>query len=221
VSAASAPIVAREPSFDCTKAQSRSERLICEDAELSALDNEFGALYIKAKDLASDKTEFIRENRREWQKRDQTCVDKACLIDWYAQRRLQLSKLIVSSAPLLSGHPSEGCGREPTNPAPPPDEKPRELQVAIEFDGSRRLGVSNVDPFYWKNCRIDINAHGFSYGYSLTVPEIGNPVYLDVTEFATSDGERFSPFERKLLSVDIACDTPNGREHFWGQMAPM
>ena len=98
-----------------------------------------------------------------------------------------------------------------------PAEKPIELQGFFQFDGLR-LRVSNVDAFPWKNCRIDVNAHGLSHGYSLFVAEITDPVYLDIREFVTSDGERFNPIERKPQSIDIACDTPNGRESFWGPM---
>jgi len=177
-------------------------------------------LYKKAKSLASDKAAFVRANRNEWQTRENTCFDKACLIDWYAERKLELSKIIANTAAPLNSYSANGSAHEVAKPELRAAEKASELQAAFQFDGSR-LRVSNIDGFFWTNCRIDLNAHGFSHGYSLTIPKIGDPIYLDVREFATSSGERFNPFELKLLSVDIACDTPNGRELFSGQMAPM
>ena len=84
----------RAASFDCTKAKSRSEVLICSDSELSALDDELGVLYKHAKALVADKAEFVRSNRGEWKSREATCLDKACLLAWYARRRVQLSEVV-------------------------------------------------------------------------------------------------------------------------------
>jgi hypothetical protein len=101
------------PSFDCTKARSRSERLICADPELSALDADFAVLYKKAKSVASDKAAFIRANRSEWQRRENTCFDKACLVGWYAQKQLQLSELIANAAAPARDHPPGSSVQEP------------------------------------------------------------------------------------------------------------
>jgi len=106
------PLAAREPSFDCNHAHSQSERLICADAELSALDADFGTLYKKAKNLASDKAAFVRANRSEWQRRENACFDKACLIDWYAQRNFELLKVIVNAAAPLNDYPLNGAAAE-------------------------------------------------------------------------------------------------------------
>ena len=111
-SAPAPPLAPREPSFDCNNAHSQSERLICADVELSALDADFGMLYKKAKSLASDKTAFVRANRSEWQRRENTCFDKACLIDWYAQRKLELSKVIANGAAPLNDYSSNGSAHE-------------------------------------------------------------------------------------------------------------
>jgi len=79
------------PSFDCAKAHSPAERLICSDAELAALDVELAALYAQAKAAAPDQAAFAQESRSEWSQRESTCTDKQCLIEWYAHRRAQLS----------------------------------------------------------------------------------------------------------------------------------
>jgi uncharacterized protein len=99
--AASAPALPpdkRSPSFDCENAHSKSEHLICADTELADLDVDLSNLYNQAKSLAPDRAAFVRANRTEWHKREDACVDKACLVDWYANRRLQLSRVIADAA---------------------------------------------------------------------------------------------------------------------------
>jgi len=77
-------------SFDCNKAHSVSEKLICSDPELSRLDNELATIYYKAKDAAQDKKAFAAENSLRWNQREQTCTDKDCLISWYTARKAEL-----------------------------------------------------------------------------------------------------------------------------------
>jgi hypothetical protein len=78
------------PSFDCSKARSRSERLICADPQLAQLDRELGRLHAQAKAAAPDAKDFKRRSDAEWKRREQGCRDRACLLAWYAQRRTQL-----------------------------------------------------------------------------------------------------------------------------------
>ena len=78
------------PSFDCGKARSRPEKIICSDAELARLDHELGRLYARAKVAAPDGAAFRRQNDQEWRRRESTCRDRECLLQWYAQRREQL-----------------------------------------------------------------------------------------------------------------------------------
>jgi hypothetical protein len=155
--------------------------------------------------------------------------DQAALFRAEAERVILQAKLKDSeSRPPAPSQTTTAPARTPPaatltqQPAKPPEPNPpaRELEAVIEFDGSH-LKVTNDDGLFWRNCRIDINAHGLSHGYSQMVQQIGDPVLLDITEFVTSDGERFNPFERKLLTVDIACDTDDGREYFSGQMGPI
>lgn len=80
-------------SFDCTKAHSDAEHLICGDAELAADDVELAALYAKAKVAATDQTTFRERTRAEWNYREQTCHDKQCLVRWYADQKVSLSAI--------------------------------------------------------------------------------------------------------------------------------
>jgi len=83
-------------SFDCAKAKSRAEILVCSDSELSSLDDELAKIYSKAKSMAASPAEFKAQGEREWKKRETTCIDKQCLLAWYSQRRDQLLSVITA-----------------------------------------------------------------------------------------------------------------------------
>jgi outer membrane biosynthesis protein TonB len=82
---------ARErPSFDCGKARSTTEKLICADDDLARQDRELGRLHSRARDAAPDRRAFQRRSDAEWQRRESTCTDRDCLDRWYAERRAAL-----------------------------------------------------------------------------------------------------------------------------------
>jgi hypothetical protein len=85
------------PSFDCAKARSTPERLICADAELARLDRELGRLHARAKAAAPDAAAFKRQNDAEWRRREAECRDRDCLLGWYAERRQQLQESLSES----------------------------------------------------------------------------------------------------------------------------
>lgn len=82
------------PSFDCRRARSIPEKMICADAELSRLDRELGRVYASARNAAPDQAAFRRQQNREWVRRESTCRDRDCLLRWYAERRIQLMREI-------------------------------------------------------------------------------------------------------------------------------
>jgi len=85
------------PSFDCARARSVPEKIICGDAELSRLDRDLGRLHARAKDAAPDSSAFKRQNDNEWRRREANCRDRECLIDWYGQRRRQLQESLAQA----------------------------------------------------------------------------------------------------------------------------
>jgi uncharacterized protein len=55
------------PSFDCTKAATPVERLICKDVELSFLDSQMANSYhMVLKDASVERKEIIRRQQAEW-----------------------------------------------------------------------------------------------------------------------------------------------------------
>ncbi|WP_233259600.1 lysozyme inhibitor LprI family protein [Ramlibacter sp. WS9] len=83
-------------SFDCAKARSVSEKLICSDAQLARLDRELGQLHARAKISARNTWAFQQRSDEEWRRREATCRDRECLLRWYGQRRYQLMNEIES-----------------------------------------------------------------------------------------------------------------------------
>ncbi len=81
------------PSFDCAKAQSESEKLVCGDARLAALDRQLAALY-KRVQTSPDELDIAAEQRG-WVKGRDACwqaVDRhRCLVESYQTRIVELN----------------------------------------------------------------------------------------------------------------------------------
>ena len=99
VGASSSAVVPQSASFDCKKAKSPSEVLICNDSELSKLDYELAETYRQAKAKAVDAQAFKQQTVAAWQWREANCRDnKQCLVTWYAERKTVLLKNIQGGA---------------------------------------------------------------------------------------------------------------------------
>ena len=79
-------------SFDCAKASSAQEKMICSDRDLARLDMDLSAAYRKARDAAAD-AKALQSEQLQWLKSTRSaCSDKACLIEAYKSRLVQLSR---------------------------------------------------------------------------------------------------------------------------------
>ncbi|CAE6858744.1 hypothetical protein R75461_07867 [Paraburkholderia nemoris] len=92
-SGASAPEPSYQTSFDCAKARSDAEHLICADAELAADDRELADLYTRAATVAADPGGFREHARNEWNYRERACHDRDCLVRWYADEKVNLEQI--------------------------------------------------------------------------------------------------------------------------------
>jgi len=81
-------------SFDCAKAGTTVEHLICNNNEVSRLDERLAERYIHAQEYVASK-EIIKKEQRSWLKIRNTCVDVPCLIMSYEERIESLDKAIV------------------------------------------------------------------------------------------------------------------------------
>jgi uncharacterized protein len=75
------------PAFDCAKATSTVERLICADEELSAVDRAVGRLYAGVRRSGRSRLSTSQSN---WLKQRDDCRDKSCLIAEYDDRLFEL-----------------------------------------------------------------------------------------------------------------------------------
>ncbi len=84
------PYMSFAASFDCRRAATETEKLICNDPQLSRSDEEMAASYRHALKAASDPA-VIKKQQREWLAAVQHCSDASCLKDAYASRMAQLA----------------------------------------------------------------------------------------------------------------------------------
>ena len=83
-------------SFDCAKATTKIEKLICTDTVLSRLDEELAAAYKTA--LQDEKqAESIRQAQKEWMKERNSCTDVPCIKQAYDTRLQALATSTVNA----------------------------------------------------------------------------------------------------------------------------
>lgn len=81
---------AQAASFHCGKRVSSSEKLVCNDPELSSLDDKLAISYKRAKDVTPDTAAFEDDRVKQWQWRQHNCKDKVCVVNWYNRRISEL-----------------------------------------------------------------------------------------------------------------------------------
>lgn len=82
-----------KPSFDCAKASTRSEQLICSDGALANLDATMASTYSSARERVPDKT-ALKNAQNKWRRdvRD-ACGDVSCMMTSYEERIAHLRAL--------------------------------------------------------------------------------------------------------------------------------
>ncbi len=78
--------------FDCAKASTLVETVICSDSEISTLDETLSSSYRDALAVSSNANN-IKLDQRNWLKKRNLCKDKACLKDSYNQRINELASV--------------------------------------------------------------------------------------------------------------------------------
>lgn len=107
-------------SFECKKAKTDVEKVICADAELSKFDDELGRAYREALGGAADPTELRREQTKWLKNRNRVCgsipgrgrmePDRGCLKTAYEYRIWKLAPARDESDPLRAGRYRVGWG---------------------------------------------------------------------------------------------------------------
>jgi hypothetical protein len=68
-----------------------------------------------------------------------------------------------------------------------------------------------------------MNSHGVS-GYDLEVesisPGLTDAALLQSTEFVDAEGKKFDPTTNQVATLDLDCETPDGRRYYRGKFGP-
>lgn len=105
-------------SFDCTKARSYSEKLICADAQLSLADEHLSQTYQAAKKATGNTPEFRAFVVANWKKRE-ACQTLHCVREWFADSEAVYSKMVKDRAEASAPRGSHETTRpEPRTAAP-------------------------------------------------------------------------------------------------------
>jgi uncharacterized protein len=95
-------VSAEAASFDCAKATTKVEHIICDTPEISKLDEELAERY-KAALQDQTKAEQIRQSQRQWMKERNNCSDAACAKSAY-EKRLSALQMVAASPDSKSAH---------------------------------------------------------------------------------------------------------------------
>lgn len=124
-------------SFDCGKASSKVEKLICTNAELDRLDSQLSETYKEA--LPKDSS--VKTDQLNWLKQRNSCSNAECLVNAYKSRISDLEEFIVRYNRSIAS--KDLPQREA--PSRPPSQASNENQTAIAFcigylEGHHSLG---------------------------------------------------------------------------------
>lgn len=114
------------PTFDCSKAKSEAEKLICSYSDLAELDSITHEVYKIAKEKAPDTEGFLKESRKAWQWREDNCRDKECLEEWFIERLHAYSDLAEAMSQDKTAPKAQVRQKQPVADKPKEDEKTSE-----------------------------------------------------------------------------------------------
>lgn len=96
------PALAEGPSFDCARAESSAEKLVCEDADLAALDRRLAGRFAAAEAVVKDQADaaeamkYLKATQRGWIKGRDECWKAEDLRDCVEQEYLEREGALVA-----------------------------------------------------------------------------------------------------------------------------
>jgi uncharacterized protein len=90
VAGATLAVDASAASFKCTSKSSASEKIVCKEPSLSALDDRLAAAWQRAKEAMLDTAALEAARTHQWLWRQHNCTDEACVKSWYDRRIAEL-----------------------------------------------------------------------------------------------------------------------------------
>jgi uncharacterized protein len=150
------PLVSHAVSFDCRKAHSPTEQLICNDPELSAADDQLGALYQNVQSVTKSPRLLRMERDQDWQWRETNCADKTCLLTWYWNREEELTRQL---AQLSKDDSSKTPSDDDSSKHPPPQSTPlpkQSLIRAVSWEPARECTPASTGQTAMLECNAAI-----------------------------------------------------------------
>lgn len=80
-------------SFDCARARSPVEKMICSNEQLSSLDEHLGRYFQGALHVLAPARACLRADQQQWLQRRNRCTDESCLAELYLARLAELDGL--------------------------------------------------------------------------------------------------------------------------------
>jgi uncharacterized protein len=87
--------------FNCAKATTKVERMICADAQLSQLDSDMGEAYKKVYQMLEEKN-LLRDTQRMWLKERETCETSDCISKSTKERISEIESFMNQNAYISS-----------------------------------------------------------------------------------------------------------------------
>lgn len=143
------PVAANAASFDCRKAATVVEKMICSDKTLSGLDDELASIYRMARaEIDADKAKLLAQAQKHWLRSRNACESRGCLRFEYDQRIAQLREIqLMGSNPyLLESPPDEGGDED--------EDLPDALILRCNFADDK------TDPFEFVEIRPGVRGQG-------------------------------------------------------------
>ena len=95
---------------------------------------------------------------------------------------------------------------------------PETAEIIPTITGSDlELTVTNEDAFDWTNVQLELN---IVFRYEIAAIHAGEPLHIQLQNFAKLDGTKFDPLTEKPGQLRIVCDTPEGKAEWLGSMSP-
>lgn len=145
-------INAQAASFDCAKAGTKVEHIICDTQEISKLDDELSAAY-KAAQQDKTNVEKLKQAQKQWMKERNGCADAACVQSAYRKRVEQLNLTQnVAAQPRITQTGAVNAGTNSTVKKYPPYPDVWEMQFPLlankQFPALRNVWLDNGDIWF-------------------------------------------------------------------------
>ncbi|WFQ80514.1 MULTISPECIES: lysozyme inhibitor LprI family protein [Xenorhabdus] len=194
---------ATSTSFDCTKATSKAEKLICSTPALSQADDTLYVDYLQAKVVTGNSNDFKKLVKQNWKLREKNCETEECLLGWY-KRSTELYRQIAAIRPKQNVQAEQQA--QPERKAP---ERSKSVRQTIDdfFDDNPELS-ENI--YLRKAIKDAVSGESFSDTFSnaLTSKQEGVSMLRAMKDNVTENGYNYARLA--VRSLQDSCNIGMG-----------